>query len=80
MTLDTLYQSIGSGIVHPTCVQSVHQSLAASDVSEAQVLLASHFLDSIYGDGQSERGYCSRAQTPMVVSRSAQTCLKEWRY
>ena len=67
LSLDCLFQSISHNIVHPTCANSVFPSLAASDVSEAQMLPAAVFLDSLYGDGQSTRGSCSRAQTPMLV-------------
>lgn len=38
-------------------------------------MLASSFLDNLYGDGQSERGYSSRAQTPMPVCRSSISAL-----
>ncbi len=41
-------------------------SLAATDASEAQILSASAFLDSIYGDAQQEPNR-SRAPTPMMV-------------
>ena len=44
--------------------------MAISDVSEAQLLTAAEFLDSIYGDGDSRAG--SRAQTPMSVSTQTQ--------
>jgi hypothetical protein len=67
MALDSLFQSIGANIVHPTCANSVNSSLAAADVSESQVVPASIFLDQVYGDGMSARGSSSRAQTPMMV-------------
>lgn len=54
-------------LVHPSCIGSSFSSIAASDVSEAQIFTASAFLDSLYGDGTSERGMGSRAQTPMPV-------------
>ena len=67
MALDVLFQSISSNRIHPIDLPSVFPSLVAADVSEAQLMPASYFLDSLYGDNQSERGRGSRAQTPMVV-------------
>lgn len=67
MTLDALFQSTGALLVDPSNTPYVLPSLAISDVSEAQILPAAAFLDSLYGDGQSERGISSRAQTPMPV-------------
>lgn len=68
LALDLLYQSVGDNLVHPTNLTSVFPSLVGSDVSETQMFPASVFLDSIYGDGSSARGSCSRAQTPMPVN------------
>src|ERR1700753_1706392 len=65
MALDVLFQSISNNIVHPTCANSVFPSLAASDVSEGQMIPASAFLDPL-NDGQSIRGSYSRAQTPLA--------------
>jgi len=62
-----LFRSIGKAIVHPSVALN---SMAISDVSEAQLLTAAEFLDSIYGDGDSRAG--SRAQTPMSVSTQTQ--------
>ncbi|KAF1983671.1 kinesin [Aulographum hederae CBS 113979] len=71
MTLDVLFQSTGSQLVHPSCINAVFPSIAAADVSEAQLFPAAVYLDNIYGDGQSERGgYNSRAQTPMMERSS----------
>lgn len=70
MTLDALFQSTGALLVDPSNTPYVLPALAISDVSEAQILPASAFLDSLYGDGQSERGISSRAQTPMLVGSS----------
>jgi hypothetical protein len=67
LALDLIYQNLADNIVHPTCLTPVFPSIAASDVSEAQLFPGSVFLDSTYGDGQSVRGSCSRAQTPMPV-------------
>lgn len=68
MALDAIFTNVSQNIVHPTCTTSVFPSLAAADVSEAQIIPAFVFLESIYGDGQSARGSCSRAQTPMMVN------------
>ncbi|KAJ9645978.1 hypothetical protein H2199_003021 [Coniosporium tulheliwenetii] len=70
MTLDALFQSTGALLVDPSNTPYVLPSLAISDVSEAQILPASAYLDSLYGDGQSERGISSRAQTPMLDNTS----------
>jgi len=71
MSLDAIFTSIGENIVHPTCNTSVFPSLAAADVSEAQIVPAFVFLESLYGDSQSMRGSCSTTQTPFAVgSRS----------
>lgn len=59
--------------------QVLLSSLAASDPSEAQIFSAQSFLDSIYGDSNSDRGRNSRAQTPMTsVSSRAQTPMTVW--
>ncbi|KAF2415657.1 kinesin family protein-like protein [Tothia fuscella] len=65
LSLDLIYQSLADNLVHPTCLTPVFPSLAESDVSESQLFPGSVFLDSVYGDAQSVRGSCSRAQTPM---------------
>jgi hypothetical protein len=67
MTLDVLFRSIGTRIRHPdiSTDSSLLPSLQSSDPSEAQILSAHTFLESIYGDP--DRGRNSRAQTPMVV-------------
>lgn len=68
MALDVLFQTTSDSLVHPSGIGSVFPSIAASDVSEAQMFTAGAFLDSMYGDSISERGGLgSRAQTPMVV-------------
>jgi kinesin motor protein len=69
MALDVLFQSIAGNIVHPTCANSVFPSIAASDVSEGQIMTASAFLDPV-NDGMSARGSVSRAQTPMMDNTS----------
>jgi Kinesin motor domain len=66
MVLDVLFQSVSSNMVHPTCANTVFPSLAASDVSEAEMLPAATFIENMWGEGQSVRGSMSRAQTPLL--------------
>ncbi|KAF2145190.1 uncharacterized protein K452DRAFT_356487 [Aplosporella prunicola CBS 121167] len=61
MTLDVLYQNIGDLLVDPLTSSSAFPSIAAADVSEAQMFPASLYLDTLYGDSAS---LSSRAQTP----------------
>ncbi|KAL2008360.1 hypothetical protein VTN00DRAFT_8342 [Thermoascus crustaceus] len=76
MTLDMIFRSLSSNIQSSDALtdQVLLSSLAASDPSEAQIFSAQSFLDSIYGDSNSDRGRYSRAQTPMASASSrAQT-------
>lgn len=79
MSLDVLFRSIGSNICrpcHPELPTDTHllQSLQACDPSEAAVIPATTYLDSIYSD--SDRSRFSRAQTPLMgVGSRAQTPL-----
>ena len=72
MTLDVLFRSLSSTIrsadtsVDPFLLSAI----TASDPSEAQIFSAQSFLESIYGDPIADRGRASRAQTPMIPSRS----------
>ncbi|EXJ57573.1 hypothetical protein A1O7_07921 [Cladophialophora yegresii CBS 114405] len=68
MTLDVLFRSIGEHIRRPhhpdlPTDTALLSSLQASDPSEAHILSATTFLESMYGDG--DRARLSRAQTPM---------------
>jgi hypothetical protein len=67
MSLDVLFQSCEEQLVQSFYGAPAFTSLAATDVSEAHMFTATAFLDSLYGDNQSER-FPSRAQTPMPVS------------
>jgi hypothetical protein len=67
MSLDVLFQSCEEQLVQSFYGAPAFTSLAAADVSEAHMFTATAFLDSLYGDNQSER-FPSRAQTPMPVS------------
>jgi len=69
MAMDILFQSTGNQLVQSFYGAPAFSSLAAADVSEAHMFTATAFLDSMYGDNQSER-FPSRSQTPMPVSRS----------
>jgi len=68
MALDVLFQNTGEQLVQSLYGAPAFSSLAAADVSEAHMYTATAFLDSMYGDNQSER-FPSRAQTPMPVSK-----------
>ncbi|ORY17779.1 kinesin [Clohesyomyces aquaticus] len=64
MALDVLFRSTGNHLVQSFYGAPSFTSLLHADVSEAHLLTATAFLDSMYGDNQSER-FPSRAQTPM---------------
>lgn len=67
MTLDVLFRSIGTRIRAPGLSTDLNllASIQSSDPSEAQILSANSFLESIYVD--LDKGRSSRAQTPMVA-------------
>ncbi|KAF1812990.1 P-loop containing nucleoside triphosphate hydrolase protein [Eremomyces bilateralis CBS 781.70] len=65
LSLEVLFRSLSSHLVHPHSASAVFPSLCASDISDAQLLPANVFLENLFGDGQSERGRVSRAQTPL---------------
>ena len=67
MALEVLFQSTGEQLVQSFYGAPAFSSLATADVSEAHMFTATAFLDSMYGDNQSERSMM-RAQTPMLVS------------
>ena len=82
MTLDVLFRSIGPNIrrvEHPELPSDIVlvPSLQACDPSEGQIMSATYFLESIYGDFDRHRH--SRAQTPMYGGGSrAQTPMTVW--
>ena len=82
MTLDVLFRSISQNIrrvEHPELPSDneLVPSLQACDQSEAQIMSATNFLESIYGDFDRYRP--SRAQTPMHgVGSRAQTPMMVW--
>lgn len=76
LSLDLLYCSLDQKTLHPSTSLSLVSSLSATDMSEGQILSASNFLDSVYGESLQERGN-SRAPTPMMVSDSSTSLLKK---
>jgi hypothetical protein len=82
MTLDVLFRSVGQNIRrvdHPELPPDTGlvPSLQACDPSEAQIMSATYFLESIYGEFDRHRH--SRAQTPMYGGGSrAQTPMTVW--
>lgn len=70
MSLDVLFQSLGTQIADASDSDEVLQSISSSDVSEAQMMSASTFLELTYGDGLASTRVSratSRAATPMMV-------------
>lgn len=68
MTLDTVFQTCEAQLVQSFYGAPAFSSLANADVSEAHMFTATAFLDTLYGDNQSDR--YSRAHTPGAVSAS----------
>ncbi|KAH9844938.1 Kinesin-like protein KIF20B [Teratosphaeria destructans] len=66
LTLDVLFQHTSSHLVDIETSPIAFSSLCAADVSEALMMPASRFLDSVY----SESGNLSRATTPALVRDS----------
>ncbi|KAE9376304.1 P-loop containing nucleoside triphosphate hydrolase protein [Stipitochalara longipes BDJ] len=66
LALDVLFRSISNNILDPNTTTSLHATVAASDPSEAQVMSAQMFLDTMYGDASAPSRASSRAPTPMV--------------
>lgn len=66
LALDVLFRSLGEHLLHPDISLSLLPTLAAADVSEAQLIPAAIFLDGVTRDLPIERT-ASRAQTPMTV-------------
>ena len=50
---------------------AIEGSISSSDASEASILSASAFLETVFVDGANGSRTGSRAPTPMIVSRSA---------
>ena len=73
LALDLLFRSISNNILDPNTTTSLHATVAASDPSEAQVMSAQMFLDTMYGDASAASRASSRAPTPMVVRSASST-------
>ncbi|KAF4553662.1 Kinesin motor domain-containing protein 2 [Elsinoe fawcettii] len=70
MSLDVLFQGLGSQIADASESDEILQSICVSDVSEAQLMSASTFLELTYGDGLASTRMSratSRGATPMMV-------------
>ncbi|KAL8728374.1 MAG: hypothetical protein Q9166_005418 [cf. Caloplaca sp. 2 TL-2023] len=70
LSLDLVYRSLSHQTLHPNHSPSLIASLTAGDATEAQILSAVDFLDSVYGDALQERPN-SRAPTPMTVGQKS---------
>ncbi|PBP23600.1 kinesin family protein [Diplocarpon rosae] len=66
LALDLLFRSIANNILDPSTTTSLHATVAASDPSEAQVMSAQMFLETMYAEPGASRA-SSRAPTPLVV-------------
>ena len=75
LSLDLLYRSLVTQMLHPSNHPSLIASLNATDASEAQIFSASGFLDNIYGESLQEPSR-SRAPTPMMVGNPSRLSLK----
>jgi len=67
LTLDTLFQNTAPYLASLDYTSSAFPSLCVADVSEAQLMLAPNFLESVYDDST---GRPSRAPTPGLVRDS----------
>ncbi|KAK0126908.1 hypothetical protein ONS96_006471 [Cadophora gregata f. sp. sojae] len=65
LALDLLFRSISHNILDPSTSTSLHATVAASDPSEAQVMSAQMFLDTMFADPAAASRASSRAPTPM---------------
>ncbi|KAK1981755.1 kinesin motor domain-containing protein [Colletotrichum cereale] len=63
LALDVVFRSIGSNMYDSP---SLEGSLQASDVSDAIIISAPYFLETVFADFGSSRGGGSRAGTPML--------------
>ncbi|KAJ3952318.1 hypothetical protein N0V92_011244 [Colletotrichum tropicale] len=64
LALDVVFRSIGSNMYDSP---SLEGSLQAADVSDATIMSAPYFLETVFSDFGSSRGGGSRAGTPMIV-------------
>ncbi|KAF4812623.1 Kinesin-like motor protein 9 [Colletotrichum tropicale] len=63
LALDVVFRSIGSNMYDSP---SLEGSLQAADVSDATIMSAPYFLETVFSDFGSSRGGGSRAGTPMI--------------
>ncbi|KAL8416361.1 hypothetical protein RB596_006787 [Gaeumannomyces avenae] len=70
LSLDVLFRSIGQNIATPNAYASLEASVAASDVSEATILAAPAFIDTVFADPHGASRPNSRAPTPMNNERA----------
>ncbi|PNS13806.1 Kinesin-like protein 6 [Sphaceloma murrayae] len=73
MSLDVLFQTLGAQVADAADDEEILQSICTSDVSEAQMMSASTFLELTYGDGMASTRMSratSRGATPMMVGSS----------
>ncbi|KAK6066370.1 kinesin family protein [Seiridium cupressi] len=68
LALDVIFRSIESNIVDCNTLPSLEASISASDASEASILPAPAFLETVYSDFAGSTR--SRATTPMVVRQT----------
>jgi hypothetical protein len=65
--MDIVFRSIGTNIVDGDSCTALESSLQASDPSEASILSAAAFLETVYADLPGASRAPSRAATPMIV-------------
>ncbi|KAI8229763.1 Kinesin-like motor protein 9 [Colletotrichum sp. SAR 10_99] len=73
LALDVVFRSIGSNMYDSP---SLEGSLQAADVSDATIMSAPYFLETVFSDFGSSRGGGSRAGTPMITKSHAKTSAK----
>jgi hypothetical protein len=85
LALDVLFRSLSGSLLDPSTNTSLHATVAASDPSEAQVMSAQMFLDTMFADPATAASRASsRAPTPMAVrstfspSSSVTFAYQEW--
>ncbi|KAI6446795.1 hypothetical protein MCOR22_003637 [Pyricularia oryzae] len=71
LSLEVLFRSIGQNIASPGAYPPLETSVAAYDASEATILSASAFLESVFADPHGPSRSNSRAPTPMIGESAA---------
>jgi hypothetical protein len=67
LALDVIFRSLGTHLLDTAKDTTLESSIAAADASEASILCAPAFLESVYADLAAPSRGSSRAQTPMIV-------------